>query len=207
MKEINFNFIFSGILQVIVFSVIPLVWWGFTERKKVNFFEWIGLKKIEFEKNSKAEIFKIVLLTMVLSMFVGLYVIPHFVSVNEMATSTFKGKGISVLFNAIYYSFIITALSEEIFFRGFVCKRFLDKFGLITGNVIQSLVFGLLHGIMFAQKTSILGIIIIVVFTSILAYLMCYINEKIFKGSIFPSILLHGITNLFASILSMFNII
>jgi len=31
------NFIINGILQVAIFSVIPLIWWSSTARKKIGF--------------------------------------------------------------------------------------------------------------------------------------------------------------------------
>ena len=36
----------SSIIQIIVFSLIPFIWWLVTARKECSFFEWIGLKKM-----------------------------------------------------------------------------------------------------------------------------------------------------------------
>ena len=36
----------NSIIQIALFSLIPFIWWLITARKKMNFFEWIGLKKI-----------------------------------------------------------------------------------------------------------------------------------------------------------------
>jgi|GEM_PF-4140777 len=35
----------SALLQALIFSFVPIVWWLITARKKENFFAWIGLKK------------------------------------------------------------------------------------------------------------------------------------------------------------------
>ena len=35
----------NALFQVVLFSLIPLVWWAFTARKKENFFIWLGIKK------------------------------------------------------------------------------------------------------------------------------------------------------------------
>ena len=42
----------SGIIQVIVLSIIPFLWWIITARKKEGFFHWIGIKKIETENRN-----------------------------------------------------------------------------------------------------------------------------------------------------------
>ena len=41
------NELVGAIAQVLVFSLIPFIWWLITARKKESFFSWIGLKKIE----------------------------------------------------------------------------------------------------------------------------------------------------------------
>ena len=124
-----------------------------------------------------------------------------------MATAEFVGKGFSVLLPAIIYSFVKTGLSEEILFRGFIGKRLINKFGLNTGNLLQAALFGLLHGAMVISITSIFGAIVVTLITGMAGYLMGYINENLSKGSIVPSWLLHGCTNLVASLVAMFNLV
>ena len=41
----------GAVFQVILFALIPFVWWLISAKKKTNFFEWIGLKKIRHEGN------------------------------------------------------------------------------------------------------------------------------------------------------------
>ena len=43
----------NSIIQIIIFSLIPFLWWLITSRKKMNFFEWIGLKKVNNIKVKK----------------------------------------------------------------------------------------------------------------------------------------------------------
>ena len=43
----------NSIIQIIIFSIIPFLWWLITSRKKMNFFEWIGLKKVNNIKENK----------------------------------------------------------------------------------------------------------------------------------------------------------
>ena len=38
------NIIISSIIQIILFSIVPYLWWFITKRKKIKFLEWIGIK-------------------------------------------------------------------------------------------------------------------------------------------------------------------
>ena len=40
----------SSVVQIILFALIPFIWWLVTARKKMNFFKWIGLKKPDSAK-------------------------------------------------------------------------------------------------------------------------------------------------------------
>ncbi len=44
------NKIVSSILQIILFAIIPFIWWYVTARRQQKFTQWIGLKKIEGNK-------------------------------------------------------------------------------------------------------------------------------------------------------------
>lgn len=39
--------LFGAVIQVMVFMLIPFIWWLISSKKKTGFFEWIGLKKIQ----------------------------------------------------------------------------------------------------------------------------------------------------------------
>ena len=60
---------------------------------------------------------------------------------------------------------------------------------------------------MFFTLTNFVTVILIGLFTYLVAYLMGSINEKDAKGSIVPSWLIHGLANIFASSLQLFSII
>lgn len=197
--------IINGILQVAIFSLIPLIWWGSTARSKSSFFEWIGLKKIETEE--KKTIILVFILTIIMLLVPAIFIIPNLVSQSKMATSQFASQGISALLPALIYSFVTTGLSEEIFFRGFIGKRLINKFGLSTGNLVQGALFGLLHGAMFVSIAGIVGAVAIILITGTSGSLMGYIDEKLSKGSIVPSWILHGCANLCASLIAMFTLV
>ena len=197
--------IISSIIEIILISSLPFIWfiwWLISAKKKENFFSWIGLKKIENTKTTLINTIIISLVFMTVSI-LTLYLIKDI----ETATSEFKGLGISALLPALIYAIFNTSLPEEIFFRGFLLKRLSNKFGFRVANVIQSIIFGLLHGIMFLSLVGIVKAMIIILLTGIVAYAMGYVNEKKANGSILPSWIIHALSNIFASIIAMFSII
>lgn len=192
----------SSVIQVILASIIPLAWWFVTARKKENFFKWIGLKKIEN--------IKVVFLPTV-STIIGLTGLGYLTLVMlqgaEKATNDYAGLGIAGLPVVIIYALIHTALSEELFFRGFLLKRLSHQFGFVIGNSIQAFVFAAIHGILFFGAVGLDKALIIMLFTGALVYVMGYINEKLAQGSILTSWFIHFVGNLFAGILSVFSIL
>ena len=204
MSVMLVNKIISSIMQIILFSLIPLIWWLITARKKESFFKWIGLKKIEKEnKKSSAVNMLVIAIGYLIVSFITIYLIKDI----ETATSEFDGMAISALLPALIYAIFNTSLPEEILFRGFLLKRIANQFGYMTANIIQSMIFGLLHGLMFFNVLGIVKTIIIIFFTGMIAFAMGYINEKKANGSILPSWFIHALSNIFASIVAMFSLI
>ncbi len=199
--EIFINELLSGIIQVVVFSAIPFVFWLFFYRNKEAFFKWIGFKSIEISKVKEG--IKYSMLVLLFYCTLGYFILKILEDV-EVASSEFTGLGMVALPAVLVYAFISTGLSEEIFFRGFLLKRFSNKFGLKLGNTIQAILFGLLHGIMFFTLTTVINTIIIIFFTAAIGWIMGYINEEKAAGSIVPSWILHGLSNVFACLLTLF---
>ncbi len=182
-------------VQVLLFSLIPFVWWLITARKKENFFKWIGFKKIEHTGKPMITI----LITIAVFMFYGIatsFFTNRFSGEITSAGNQFAGKGSGYIPAALAYGFIRTGLSEEILFRGFLGKRLSSRFGLVPGNVIQAVLFGLMHGIPFGLASG--NILVAIVFTilpGMAGFYMGWLNEKKCGGSIIPSWLIHGLTN------------
>ena len=176
----------------------------FCKKKGIKYFEWIGLKAIKKDSLSAT----------MASIFIGLIcfgiisvAILFIVKDVETATSQFSGLGIAGLMPAMLYAFVQTSLTEEIFFRGFLLKRIKAKFHFTTANGIQSILFGIMHGVMFFSLTSILNAILITLFTAVIAFYMGYINENKADGSIMPSWCIHGAANMLSTAVSLFTLI
>ena len=198
------NKIISSIVEIVLMSLVPFIWWLVTARKKEKFLKWIGIKGIENENKKVTWISTLVISLLFIPVSIyTLYIIRDI----ETATSEFQGLGISALLPALIYAVFNTSLPEEIFFRGFLLKRLSNKAGYRIANIIQSMMFGLLHGIMFFSVVGIFKAIIIIVCTGAVAFAMGYINEKKANGSILPSWFIHALSNIFASVIAMFYLI
>lgn len=191
-------------MQLIIFALIPFVWWFFRARKQTNLFEWLGLYKPSI-KNYGGFI-TIIIADIVIILIQILLVIPFFIDESDLSTSEYTARGLSVLLPVLIYAFIQTGLAEELFFRGFLAKRLISKFGFNTGNIMQAFLFGLLHGFIFFGYTSLLGVILIIFLTGLTGWLMGLLNEKYSNGSIVPSWIVHAISNLISSLLAMYGL-
>ncbi len=194
----------GAIFQLILFSLIPLSFWLlFAKKKESNFFKWIGIKKPGHVGKRRVTICAALIAA-------GLYVSLAMGSIAFLpegvtaAGSSFADKGFSAFPAVLAYGFIRTGLSEEIVFRGFLLKRFGEKFGFMIGNVIQAVLFGMMHGIPFGIAThSIPVAIVMTLLPGAFGWFQGWMNEKRWDGSIIPSWLLHGTINVVAASLSL----
>ncbi|HXF83995.1 MAG TPA: CPBP family intramembrane glutamic endopeptidase [Anaerolineales bacterium] len=74
---------------------------------------------------------------------------------------------------------------EEIFFRGFLFQGFRQRYGLVPGILISSLIFGLAH----MDPTSLIP-------TFLLGAVLAYIYHR--SNSVWPGIILHFLVNAFS---------
>lgn len=191
----------NSIIQIILFTLIPFIWWLVTARKKEKFTAWIGLKKPEGGKKTVAATAFVTVAFLLLGAFT-LYILRDI----ETATSEFVGLGAQAIPGILVYAILNTSFPEELLFRGFLLKRMSNKFGFSTANIIQAILFGFMHGAMFISITGIVKAIIIIAFTSAIAWCMGYINEKNANGSIIPSWTIHAISNIFSAVCAAFSV-
>ena len=127
----------SSIATILVMLLLPLIWWLVTVRKAQNFFSWIGLKRVETEKE-----------TTLLLWFLGAAAMFGLTSLllpqltqgtgAVLATAWFSGLGWSALPAVAVYAVLSTAFWEECLFRGFLLKRLAHRFGFWAGNAVQA---------------------------------------------------------------------
>lgn len=192
------NLLLNAIVQVLLFSFVPFLWWLVTTRKKVSFFDWLGLR-LPKNVNTRALWGAIVLVTAICFVIgeVAVWVRGEVAA----AESAFQGMGLGVLLSVLVYAFIQTALSEEILFRGFLLKRLMAKWGFAVANIVQALIFGALHLTMVWGQVGFLAGAVIVIYPMIPAVLLSYLNEKKADGSILPSWMVHGTLNTISALM------
>ncbi len=195
------NKIINSLLQIILFSLLPFLFWYFSARKQERFTDWIGLKKIKGAKKAALAIIIVTTFYLLISL-----ILLNSLKNIENATSEFQGLGFAALPAIFIYAIFNTSFPEEILFRGFILKRLANKLGFTKANFIQGLLFGLLHGVMFFPLVGNLKSILIILLTSLAAFAMGYVNEEISGGSIIPSWIIHAISNLIAGIYLAFYI-
>ena len=195
------NKIINSLLEIILFSLLPFLFWYFSARKQESFREWIGLKKIKGGKKTALAIIIVTTFYLLISL-----ILLNSLKNIENATSEFQGLGFAALPAIFIYAIFNTSFPEEILFRGFILKRLANKLGFTKANFIQGLLFGLLHGVMFFPLVGNLKSILIILLTSLIALSMGYINEKLSGGSIIPSWIIHAISNLIAGLYAAFYI-
>lgn len=202
--------VLTAIINLIAFSLIPLVWWLCRYRKK-GFFKWIGIYKPQLKCQ-----WWLLLIFAVLYNFFYNFDFTQFVDANTLdyiensssvSVNAFAGIGVAAIFPALIENFIANGVAEEILYRGFLCKRFCNKFGDVQGILLQAILFGLMHNAIYLLAGLSVGIwyhTLTFVFTSTGALLLGWLNEKLFNGSIIPSIILHGAGNFITTMLIAF---
>lgn len=199
--ELLVNKLISSLIQIIIFTVIPFIWWLITARKKQKFNEWIGLKAPIGGTKTAFSIIGVSVAFLILGAY-SLYIVSGI----ETATSDFRGLGTAAIPAILVYAVLNTSFPEEIIFRGFLLKRLQSKFSFKVANVIQSIIFGAVHAVMFFNLVGIVKAFIILIFTAAIAWFMGYTNEKKADGSIIPSWTIHAIANIFSGLCAAFII-
>lgn len=131
------------------------------------------------------------------SLLVGLGVVLMNENLKQAAMQppSITGKAVFML---LITALVKTSLTEEIFFRGFIGKRLINGLGFDRGNLIQAVIFGMLHVVLFFSQLqdSPMAIILIFLFSSLMGWLIGYANEKKSNGSIITGWICHGMGNL-----------
>lgn len=196
------NELLSAVLQVLLFTLIPFIFFLFRKDKGISFLKYIGLHKA----SSKSIMYALGVSILFVASGVGLSFVNHGIREAMLSPKSVTGKLRLMGFSASSFSVLLiialikTSLSEEILFRGFLAKRLIRKFGFRAGNIFQSIIFGAVHLILFwaLTKAGFIPLTIIFLFSSFAAGLIGLIKEKYAGGSILPGWIAHGLGNTLA---------
>ncbi len=188
--------IVNTIFQLLLFTLIPFIVYLVKHKTNKGFLQYVGLYNINRRKVLLySGLFTIISFILMVGPMI-LFMRSGALNSDLFVQDALKQQGLSL--QSIITLFIMaifkTSLSEEIFFRGFIGKRLINKFGFNIGNSIQAVLFGLVHGIVGFQ-IGIINLLILVTSTAIVGYLLGYLVEKIGNGSIIPSWITHALTN------------
>ncbi len=175
--------------------------WVVFGRKNAALREWLGLISAPSGWWKKSLLLWLLVYVISVPLF-------HFGPLAELATAEgtvggrlveagMSGETVGVI---LLMALIKTALTEELFFRGLIAKRLINRFGFAAGNMAQALIFGAVHlailavpGAPPATVLTISGMFLLPMFAG---WLMGYANERYGNGSILPGWLIHAAGNL-----------
>ena len=209
--ELVLSSVTTAAVNLIVFSFLPVLWWFFRHRREGGFLKWIGFFRPQLKSS-----WRILLLFAVLYAFfynfdftqlVDPQTLAYIESSASVSANAFAGLGAAAVLPALIENVIANGVAEEILYRGFLCKRLCGKTGIVGGIILQAVLFGLMHNILYIAAGLDVGLwyhTLTFLFTGTGALLLGWLNEKIFNGSIIPGILLHGGGNFLASMLIAF---
>lgn len=94
---------------------------------------------------------------------------------------------------AVWLHMLCVALTEEIYFRGFLLSR-LRNLGIIRSVFLTSLIFALLHGMNFSGNED--SVYVLLQIFSSFSVSLCYCAVCLECGSIYPCVVAHFLTNI-----------
>ena len=195
------NQLISALLQVGLLMAIPFLYYVCSRRAFCGFFSWIGLK---IGKGLPLKWMFILFTAIGLGVFIpylwlyqtGCLTYSGFV-VDSFLESGWSVQNILIL---VLWACIQTALSEEIFFRGFLLELFGQWINWGWANLLQATIFGLIH--CFSVLNQSIGPIFLVVgLTAGIGWTLGWLKKTKSDGSLFAGILIHAGANLLSTVL------
>ena len=195
------NQLISAVLQIMLFSAVPFIWYVFTQKSVRGFFAWLGIKKAPKPPWKSMLCILIGFLAVVVLPYLWLHQSGN-LNYQGFTVDAFRQYGWSVQTVCVIWIWAViqTSLSEEILFRGFLCKRFAQKCGETTGNILQAFIFGTIHIAALPDK-NILAMLLIVLLTGGVGYALGRLSLKEAQGSILYGWAIHAAVNLISPIL------
>jgi len=202
----------TSLANLLVFSALPVLWWWVRHRREGGFFHWVGLYRPQLQSS----IWVLVAFAVVYGFFYNFdftclaspETLAYLESSAQVSANVYAGMGVAAIPAALIENFIANGLAEEILFRGFLCRRLCARFGSIPGILMQGVLFGIMHNLLYLAAGLQVGLwyhLLVFGFTGMGALLLGWLDQRIFNGSIWPSVLLHGAGNFLSSMLVAFG--
>lgn len=194
--------IVSGLVQVLVFSLIPFVVYVVTARRRARFLAYIGMRCASTKAVGYGVLLGLVSFPLMFGLMslagTGELLLDPASQTGRLRELAASDGVATMLFVATFQAVVTTALSEEILFRGFLAKRLIAWLGFGVGNALQAIVFGAIHGFLFMGASTglpVIGWLAVVLLPAVQGWLMGWLNERLGNGSIIPGWCAHAVTN------------
>ncbi len=143
-----------------------------------KFFSW---QELGFRKTKKKQAFWLVPIFVPIAV-MGFEII-NFISKNEVSTSQWK------LFTLVSFTTLLVGFSEELMYRGILLAAFMKKNQLVSGVLVSSVYFSLLHSVNIFAGVPLNGMLVQLLATFIFGLFISLIRIKI--KNIIPLIIFH----------------
>lgn len=191
----------SAALQLLLLTALPFLWYAATERRAAGFLQWIGLAP-----TGPAP------LKAMGGIFLGLTLaalLPYWylyrtgsLTYSGFTVDAFRQTGWSMqtVLVILLWAVVQTSLSEEIFFRGFLCKRFAARWGWRAGCGVQAVLFGAVH-LPAVWGSGPVPAAVILLLTGGIGFAMGWLSLRRAAGSILYGWFIHGGVNILSTVL------
>ncbi|MEF2965810.1 CPBP family intramembrane glutamic endopeptidase [Paenibacillus sp. M1] len=190
------NALINAIFKLALLSVIPIIVYLAFHRKRQGLSEYLGIKKPPagsyvnaIKLSSIAYVFSIIVIVFWFQQSNGL-------TMNPLKEAKDTGSVFILVASSVLFG-LQAGISEEVFFRGFLGKLLIRRFGFTKGNVIQTIIFIAPHYFTFINTNTPLSVFVLLMLNAgLMGYVFGYITEKKSNGSILPAILVHTLIDI-----------
>jgi len=215
MGTLLLNSVMSFIANLLLFCAIPFLWWLIFHRKKTGLFKFLGIQKPVISMPIWTVL--VFIAGYILFYQFGANLLKPLISTEtqqvisqseSVSSNTFAGLGAMAIPAALVSGLCANGFCEEVLFRGFILKRFQARVGTAWAIIITAVLFGLMHNFFLLLADIPVGFayhIVEFTYPFIVGLMFGFANEKLFGGSIWPSILLHGLGNTVSFLISIYK--
>lgn len=191
--------LFSAAIQLLILTAIPLVWYLAGKRRIAGFLQWTGLKPAA--KAPVKEMCGIFLFFALVTLLPYWYLYQtNSLTYSGFTVDSYRQSGWSVqtVLVILVWAVLQTSLSEEIFFRGFLCKRFCSAWGWKAGITVQAVLFGMIH-LPAVWGKGLLPALAIVLLTGGIGFALGWLSQRRAEGSILYGWCIHAAANILST--------
>lgn len=195
------NQLLSAVLQLLILTAVPFLWYMARRRKAAGFLQWLGLRPaVRTPGKEMAAIFA-GLTAVTLLPYWYLYRTGS-LTYSGFTVDVYRESGWSVqtILTVLIWAMVQTSLSEEVFFRGFLCKRLCAVWGWKVGCAVQAAIFGAIH-LPSVWGRGVLPALVVFLLTGGIAFALGWLSQRRAEGSILYGWCIHAAVNIISPVI------